>query len=145
MDCSTQASLSIINSQSLLKLMFIEVVMPSNHLIFCCSLLLLPSIFPSIRIFSNKSIFFASGGQIIGASASALVLPVNMKDWFPLGLTGLIPSQESSPTPQFKSITSLVLSFLYGSNFTSTHNYWKNIVNFNFILYCLEQKLPFSP
>ena len=51
-----QASLSIINSQSLLKLMSIESVMPSNHLIFCCSLLLLPSIFPSIRVFSNESV-----------------------------------------------------------------------------------------
>ena len=50
-----QASLSITNSQSLLKLMSTELVMPSNHLILCCSLLLLPSIFPSIRIFSNES------------------------------------------------------------------------------------------
>ena len=52
-----QASLSITNSQSLLKFMSIELVMPSNHLILCCPLLLLPSIFPSIRVFSNKSIF----------------------------------------------------------------------------------------
>ena len=59
-----QASWSIINSQSLLKLMSIESVMPSNHLILCCSLLLLPSIFPSIRVFSNES-----GGQSIGVSA----------------------------------------------------------------------------
>ena len=51
-----QASLSITNSQSLLKLMSIESVMPSNHLILCCSLLLLPSIFPSIRVFSNESV-----------------------------------------------------------------------------------------
>ena len=62
--------------------------------------------------------FCASGGQIIGASASASVLPVNIQDWFPLGLTGLSPcnsrvSQESSPTPQFKSIKSLVLSFFF--------------------------------
>ena len=56
MDCSTQASLSTTNSQSLLKLMFIELVMPSNHLILCCSFLLLPLIFPSIRIFSNESV-----------------------------------------------------------------------------------------
>ena len=51
-----QASLSITNSRSLLKLMFIESVMPSNHLILCCPLLLLPSIFPSIRVFSNESV-----------------------------------------------------------------------------------------
>ena len=100
--------------------------------------------FPASGYFPMNQ-FFASGGQSIGASASALVLPMNTKDWFPLGLTGLIASQESYPTPQFKSITSLVLRFLYGSTFTSIHDYWKNIVNFNFILYYLEQKLPFSP
>ena len=67
-----QASLSISNSWSLLKLMSIESVMPSNHLILCRPLLLLPSIFLSIRVFSNESVL-ASGGQSIGASASALV------------------------------------------------------------------------
>ena len=61
-----QASLSITNSQSLLKLMSIELVIPSNHLILCHPLLLLPSIFPSIRVFSNKSVF-AIGGQNIGS------------------------------------------------------------------------------
>ena len=72
-----QASLSITNSQSLLKLMSIESVMPSNHLILCRPLLLLPSIFPSIRVFSNESVF-ASGGQNIGASASTSVLPMEV-------------------------------------------------------------------
>ena len=74
-----QASLSITNSRSLLKLMSIESMMPSNHLIFCHPLLLPPSIFPSIRVFSNESV-----DQSIGASAS--VLPVNIQDllsWFP--------------------------------------------------------------
>ena len=75
--------------QSLLKLMSIESKMPSNHLILCRPLLLLPSIFPSIRIF-QMSQFFASGGQSIVVSASASVLPMNIQDWFPLGLTGLI-------------------------------------------------------
>ena len=71
--------------------------------------------------------FFASGGQSIGASASASVLPMNILDWFPLGLTGLTllerskGFQESSPTPQFKNINSLVLSFLYGPTLTSIH------------------------
>ena len=69
-----QASLSITISQSLFKLVSMELVMPSNHLILCCPLLLLPSIFPSIRVFSNESVF-ASGGQSIGASALASVLP----------------------------------------------------------------------
>ena len=74
-----QASLSITNSQSLLKLMSIELVMPPNHLILCHTLLLPPSIFPSIRVFSNES-FFASGGQSIGVSASASVSPMNIQD-----------------------------------------------------------------
>ena len=123
-----QASLSITNSQSLFKLMSIELVMPSNYHILCRPLLLLPSIFSSIRVFS-KNQFFASGGQSIGASAS--VLPMNIQDWFPLGWTGWISlqskdTQESSPIPQFKSINSLVLSFLYNPTLTSIPDYWKN-------------------
>ena len=74
-----QAPLSMTNSQSLLKLMSIELVMPSNHLILCRPLLLLPSIFPSIRGFSNEQLF-SSGGPSIGVSASASVLPVNIQD-----------------------------------------------------------------
>ena len=84
-----QASLIITNSQSLLKLISIKSVMPSNHLIFCLPLLLLPSIFPRPWCFP-KSHFFTSGGQSTGASASASVLPISFQDWFPLGLTGLI-------------------------------------------------------
>ena len=80
-----QASQSITNSWSLLKLLSIESVMPSNHLILCHPLLL-PLIFPSNRVFSNQ--FFESDGQSTGASASEL--PINIQDWFPLGLTGLI-------------------------------------------------------
>ena len=79
MDCSMPVFLSITNSWGLLKLMSIESVMPSNHPNLCCPLLLLPSIFPSIRIFSNES-FFASGCQSIGASASAPVFPINIQD-----------------------------------------------------------------
>ena len=73
-----QASLSVTNSQSLLKLMSIELVMPSNHLVLCCPLLL-PSIFSSIKVFSNE-LALISGGQSIGASASALVLLMNSQD-----------------------------------------------------------------
>ena len=79
-----QASLSITNSQNLPKLMSIKSVMPSNHLILCHPLLLLPSIFPSIRVFSDESVF-TSGGQSIGVSASASALPMDIQDWFPLG------------------------------------------------------------
>jgi len=76
---------------------------------------------------------FTSGGQSIGGSASNSILPMNIQDWFPLGLTGLISllskgSEESSPTPQFKSIHSSALSFLYGSTLTSIYDYWKTIV-----------------
>ena len=75
--------------------------------------------------------FFASCGQSIGVSASALVFPMNIQGWFPLGLTGLSPwsprdSQESSPAPQVKSMTSLVFGFLYSPTLTSIHDYWKN-------------------
>ena len=70
-----QASLCITNSQSTLKLMSIMSVMPSNHLILCLPLLLPPSIFPSIRVFSNES-----GGQSIGVSASTSVLAMNIQD-----------------------------------------------------------------
>ena len=83
-----QASLSITISRSLPKFMSITSMMPSNHLILCRSLLLLPSIFPSIRQSFPVSQLTASGGQRIGASAS--VLPMNIQGWFPLGLTGLI-------------------------------------------------------
>ena len=85
-----QASLSITNSQSLPKLMSIKSVMPSNHLIVCHPLLLLPSIFPSIRVFSSELALRIRGAQSIRASASASVLPINIQGWFPLGLTGLI-------------------------------------------------------
>ena len=84
-----QASLSITNSWSLLQFMSIKSVMPSNHLIFCCPLLLLCSIFPSIRIFSNESVLCIRWPKY-WVSASASVLPKNIQDWFPLGLTGLI-------------------------------------------------------
>ena len=82
-----QASLSFTISQSLLKLMSIDPVTPFNHLILCCPLLSCPQSFPASRSFPMSRLF-TSGGQCIGASAS--VLPMNIQDWFPLGLTGLI-------------------------------------------------------
>ena len=98
-----QVSLSLTLSWILLKLMSIESVMPSNHLVLCRPLLLLPSIFPGIRSFLMSHLF-TSGGQIIGASASTSVLLINIQDWCHLGLTGWSPrtprdSQQSSPTP----------------------------------------------
>ena len=88
-----QASLSITNSWNLLKLMSIELVMPSNHLILCWPLLLLPSIFPSIRVFSYKPVLLHIRQQNTGVSASASVPPMNIQDRFPLGLTGWISLQ----------------------------------------------------
>ena len=109
-----QASLSITNTWSIPKPMSIELVMPWNHFILCRPLLLLPSIFPSIRVFPMSQLF-ASGGQRIGVSASTSVLPMNTQDWSPLGGTRWIScsprdSQEFCPTPQFKSINSSALS-----------------------------------
>ena len=91
-----QASLSITSSRRSLRLMSIELVMPSTHLISCRSLLLGTNLpeedwrsFPASESFL-KSQFFASDGQSIGVSASTSVLPMNIQDWFPLGWTGLI-------------------------------------------------------
>ena len=124
-----QASLSITNSQSLFKVMSIESLMSSSHLIFCHPLLHLPSMFSSIRMFSKHQ-YFASGSQSIGVSASASFLPMNIQDGFPLGWTAWISLHtvglESSPTPQLKSINSSALSFLYSPTLTSIHDYWKN-------------------
>ena len=85
--------------------------------------------FPASGSF-QVSQFLPSGGQSIGVSTSTSVLPMNIQDWSPLGWTGWISlqskdSQESSPAPQFKSINSSVLSFLYSTTFTSIHDYWK--------------------
>ena len=82
-----QASLSIANSLNLLKLMSIELVMPSNHLILCHPLFLPSSVFPASGSFP-RSQFFTSGGQRIAVSASASALPMNIQDWFAWGWTG---------------------------------------------------------
>ena len=87
-----KSSLSITSPQSLLKLMSIESVMLSKHLSLCHPFLLLPSIFPSIRVISNESVL-PTGGKSNGVSASASVLPMNIQDRFPLGLTNLISMQ----------------------------------------------------
>ena len=87
-----QASLSITNSWSLLKLTFIESVMPSIQLIFYHPLLLPPAIFSSIRVLSKESVFRIRWSSI-GVSASASVLPMNIQDWFPLGWTGWLSLQ----------------------------------------------------
>ena len=128
---STEASLSITNSQSLLKRMSIELVMPSNHLIFCRPLLLSPSIFPSIRVFSNELVFhirwpkYWSFSFSISPSSEYSGLISFRIDWLDLLAIQETDSQEISPKPQFKSIKS-ALSFLYSPTLTSIHDYWKN-------------------
>ena len=92
------------NSQSLLKLTYIVLVTSFNHLTFCLPLLFLPSIFLSISVF-QVSQFFASGGQSIGVSASASVVPMNIQDWFPLGCTGWISLQSKGYSSVFSNIT----------------------------------------
>ena len=99
-----QASLSITNSWSLLKLTSIESVMPSNHLILCHPFLLPPSIFPSIRVFSIESVLWMRW-PIIRVSVSASVLPMNIKDWSPLGLTGWISLQSKGLSRVFSNTT----------------------------------------
>ena len=121
-----QASLSFTISLSLLKFMSIESVMPSNHLILCHLLLLLPSVFPASGYFPMSQ-FFASGGQSIEASASASVLPMNIQDWFPLGWTGLLFLLSKGLSRVFsstmvESISSSAFSLLYGPTLTSIHS-----------------------
>ena len=125
-----QASLSITNSQSLPKPMSIKLVMPSNHLILCCPLLLLPSIFPSIRVFSNESALrtrwpkdWSFSFNISPSNEHPGLISFRM-DW--LDLLAVQGTLKSSPTPQFKSNNSLVLSFLYSPLLTSIRDRWKN-------------------
>ena len=120
-----QVSLSFI-SQSVLKLTSTELVMPSNHLVLCRPLVLLTSIFPSIRVFSNElalhirwpkywSFSISPSNEYSGLTAFRI-------DWSDL----LASPRDSSPTPQFESINSLALSLLYGPTITPIHDHWKN-------------------
>ena len=123
-----QASLSFTNSQSLPRLMSVELVMPSNHLILCHPLFLLPSIFPSIRVFSNESTLLVS----IGVSASASFLPKKSQDWSPLGWTGWISLQFKGVSRIFCNTTVWKHLFfgaqpsLWSNSLTSVHDYWEN-------------------
>ena len=122
-----QASLSFTISWSSLKLMSIELMMPTNHLILCRPLLLLSSIFPSIRVFSNELAlpikwpkYWSISFGISPPSEYSGLISFRV-DWFDL-LAVQGNSQESSPAPPFKSINSLALSLLYGPTPTSIHN-----------------------
>ena len=125
-----QASLSITNSWSLLKFMSIRLVMPSNHLILWHPLLFLPSVIPSIRVFSNESVLCIRWPKY--GSFSFSISPSNEYSGLisfrmdRLDLLAVQGTLNSSPIPQFKSIDSLALSFLYSSTLTSIYDYWKN-------------------
>ena len=120
---------SITYFRSLLKLMSIESVMPSNCLILCRPLLLLPSIFPSIRVFSNESVLRIRWPKYWRFSFN--ISPSNEYSglvFFRIGCFDTLAVQrtlKSSPTPQFKSINSSALRFLYGPTLTSIQDYWK--------------------
>ena len=134
-----QASLSLTISWSLPEFMPIASVMPHSHLILWCPLLLLPSIFPSIRNFSMSQLF-ASDDQNTGVSALASVLSKCIQGWFPLRLTGLISllskeihqqhlqgdCQESSLALQFKGISSSALCLLYDPSLTTVNDHWED-------------------
>ena len=108
----------------------LELVMPSNHPLLCCPLLLLPSVFPSIRVFSSESVLHIRWPKYWSISFS--ISPSNKYsrlisfriDW--LDLLAVQGTLKSSPTPQFKSINFSALSLLFGPTLTSIHNYWKN-------------------
>ena len=115
----------------LLKLMSIESMMPSNHLILCHPLLLPPSVFPSIRVFSNESVlrirwpkYWSLSFSISPSNDYSGLISCRM-DWLDL-LVVQGTLKKSSLTPQFKSINSVALSFLYSPTLTSIHDYWKN-------------------
>ena len=123
-------SLSITNSRNLLKLMSIKSLMLSNYLILCHPLLLLPSLFLSTRVFSNESAipimwpkYWSFSINISPSSEYLGLITLGMTSW---SLCSPRDSQESSPTPQFKSINFSVLSLFYSPSLTFIHDYCKN-------------------
>ena len=129
-NCSRQASLSITNSRSSSKLLSIESMMPFSHLILCHPLLFLLPIPPSIRVFSKESTLHMRWPKYWDFSFSISPSKVHpglisfRMDW--LDLLAVQRTLKSSPTPQFKSINSSVLSFLCSPTLTSIHDHWKN-------------------
>ena len=135
-----QASLSFTISQSWLKFMYIELVMLSNHNILCHPLLLLTSIFPSIRVFSNEwstcirwPKYWSFSFSISPSNEYSGLISFRI-EWFDFAVQGTL---ESSPAPQFKSINSSAFSLLYGPTVTSVHDYWKNHI-FDYMDLCQQ-------
>ena len=140
-----QASLFLTISRSLPKFKSTASVRPSNHLIFCHPLLLLPSIFPSVRVFSNESTLCVTWPKYWSFSFSISTSPSNeysglisfRVDWFDL----LVKGPSTSPAPQIESINSSVLSLPYGPALTSTHDYWKNPHSFDYTDFCWQSDI----
>ena len=130
MDCSIPGRPVLHHLSVLVQLMSTDSVLPSNHLILCCPLLLMPSIFPSIRVFPNESTLpirqpkYGSFSFSISPSNEYSRLISCRIDWFDLLVVH--GTLKSSPTPQFKSISSLVFSLLYGPTLMSVHDKWRN-------------------
>ena len=133
-----QASLSITDSWSLLRLVSIELVMPPNRLILCHPLLPPPSVFPSSGVFSSGSVLRIRWPEYWNFNISPYneysgLIAFRM-DWLDLlAVQETLKTQEPSPTPQFKSINSLALSRLYGPTLTCTHDHWN---------YCIQNRWP---
>ena len=137
-----QTSLSFTISQSLLKLMSIELVMPSKHLILCHPLLLLPSVFPNIRVFSNELALRIRWPKYW--SFSFYISPsMNIQHWFPFGLTGLISLQSKGLSRVFPS-TAVQEHIFFGAQsslwFTSIHDHWKNH-SFDYMHLCQQSAI----
>ena len=130
-----QVSLSITNSWSLPKLMSIEAVMPSNHLILCCPLLLLPSIFPSIRVFSNESALCIRWPKYWSFSFN--IRPSNEHlDWSPLGWTGWIPLQSKGLLRVFSNTTIWKCQF-----FDAQPSLWSKYYSFDYMNLCRQSNV----
>ena len=130
-----QVSLSFTISQNLLKLMSIESVMPSNHFVLCHPLLLLPSVFPSNRVFSSELTLCIRQSKYWNFSVSpsneysndySVLLMTFFQNWLVWSPCSPRDSQGSSPVPQFKNTNSLMLSLLYGLALMCVYDYWKN-------------------
>ena len=120
-----QASLSFTMSRSMLKLMSIDLIMPSNHLFHCHPLFFLPSLFPSIR-FSSHQVAKVLELQPQHQSLQWIFRIDFLLNWLVGSPCTSRDSQESFPAPQFRSINSLALSLLYSTTLTSIRDYWKN-------------------
>ena len=126
-----QASLSITNFWSLLKLMSIESAMPSNHLILCRPLFLLPSVFPDIRVFSSESVlrirwpkYWSFSFSISSSNEYSVLISFRINWLYLLAVQGTLKSLLQHHSS--KAINSLVLYFLYSPTLTSIHDHWKN-------------------